>query len=114
MIDMIARLARLSFSLVLIAAAACMPVSAGVAAASEACQPVRIAESAACVKEQLAKLRKAKIYQETTTVADDPEGTKTVTFLFEAKCLREPTPCRIASRSVIARVDCSTGAATCP
>lgn len=66
------------------------------------------------MKEQLAKLRQAKIYQETTTVADDPDGMKTVTFLFEPKCLRAPTPCRIASRSVVARVDCAAAAATCP
>ena len=102
---------KLSVALVLLASAACMPARA---AAPEACQAVRIAESAACVKEQLAPLRKAKIYQETTMVEDNPDGTKTVTFLFEPKCLRAAIPCRIASRSVIALVDCTAAAATCP
>jgi hypothetical protein len=104
-------IAKLSSAVLLIVSTACLPVSAG---APKACRPVRIAESAACVKEQLAKLRAAKGFQETTTVADDPDGMKTVTFLFEPKCLRAAVPCRIASRSVIAKVDCATAAATCP
>jgi hypothetical protein len=48
--------------------------------------------------------------KETTTVADDPDGMKTVTFLFEPKCLRADPPCR----RVIAKMDCATSAATCP
>jgi hypothetical protein len=102
--------AKLFASLALLATAC---VTAG-AAAPEACQPVRVAEGTACVKEQLEPLRKAQTYKETTTVADNEDGTKTVTFVFEPKCLRAPTPCRIASRSVSAVVDCAAGAAVCP
>jgi hypothetical protein len=47
-------------------------------------------------------------------VTDNAESVKTVTFIFEPKCLRAPTPCRIASRSVTSTVDCKTATATCP
>jgi hypothetical protein len=83
-------------------------------AAGPDCKPVQIAESTPCVKDQLKLLRDAKIYNETTTVTDNGEDTRTVTFIFEPKCLRAPTPCRIASRSVEASVSCKTGTATCP
>jgi hypothetical protein len=92
--------------------------SAGVAHAADpeppACRPVQIAETTQCVKDQLKSFRKAKTYNETTTVADNSDGTKTVTFIFEPKCLHAAVPCRIASRSIISTVDCKAGTATCP
>jgi hypothetical protein len=42
------------------------------------------------------------------------DGTKTVTFAFNPKCLDDPTPCGLASQSVTAVVDCTTNTATCP
>lgn len=77
------------------------------------CKPVQIAESTACVKDQLKPLRDARTYKETTTVTDNGDGVRTVTFVFEPKCLRDPTPCRIASRSITASVNCKAGTATC-
>lgn len=79
-----------------------------------ACKPVQIAEGTQCVKDQLKPMREAKTYNETTTVTDNADSVKTVTFIFEPKCLRAPTPCRIASRSVTSTVDCKTATATCP
>jgi hypothetical protein len=79
-----------------------------------ACKPVQVAESTQCVKDQLKPLRDAKTYDETTTVTDNTDGIKTVTFIFEPKCLHDPVPCRTPSRSISSTVDCKTGTATCP
>jgi hypothetical protein len=78
------------------------------------CKPVQIAEATPCVQEQLQPLREASTYNETSEVTDNADGTKTVTFVFNPKCLDDPTPCRLASRSVTAVVDCTTSTATCP
>jgi hypothetical protein len=79
-----------------------------------ACKPVEIAEMTQCVKEQLKPLRDAKTYDETTTVTDNSDGTKTINFIFAPKCLHAPSPCKIASRNISSIVDCKTGTATCP
>jgi hypothetical protein len=81
---------------------------------AEPCKPIQIAEATPCVQEQLKPLRELKTYNETSTVTDNTDGTKTVTFVFNPKCLDDPTPCRLASRSVTAVVDCTTSTATCP
>jgi hypothetical protein len=78
------------------------------------CKPVQIAEGTQCVKDQLKPLRDAKAYDETTTVTDNSETTRTVTFTFEPKCRHDPTPCGTASRSLSSTVDCKTGTASCP
>jgi len=78
------------------------------------CKPVEIAETTQCVKEQLKPLRDAKTYDETTTVTDNSDGTKTINFIFAPKCLRAASPCRIASRNISSVVDCKAGTATCP
>jgi hypothetical protein len=93
---------------------ACASAPAPSAADEDVCKPVEVAEATKCVQDQLAPLRDAKTYNETTTVADNGDETRTVTFVFEPKCLRDPTPCRIASRSVTALVACKTATATCP
>jgi hypothetical protein len=97
-----------SLSLLLLACA-----TADLKAAGPDCKPVQIAEATPCVKDQLKPLREAKTYNETTTVTDNGDDTRTVTFIFEPKCLRAPTPCRIASRSVTTTVSCKTGTASC-
>lgn len=86
------------------------PVQGG----EQPCQPVQIAEATPCVQEQLKPLRESNDYDETSNVADNEDGTKTVTFVFDPKCLDDPTPCRVASRSVTAMVNCGTSNATCP
>jgi hypothetical protein len=102
---------KLLCSLSLLALACASSPTAG---AAPDCKPVQIAEGTQCVKDQLKAFRDAKTWNETTTITDNADGTKTVTFVFEPKCLRAPTPCRIASRSVSTTVDCKTGTATCP
>lgn len=89
-------------------------VTTPAAQGAEPCKPIQIAEATPCVQEQLQPLRESKIYNETSSVTDNPDGTKTVTFVFNPKCLDDPTPCRLASRSVTAVVDCTTSTATCP
>jgi len=108
---------KLLCCLFLLAASAVTVPSGGAAPmspTSPACKPVQIAESTDCVKDQLKPLRDAKTYNETTTVTDNADGVKTVTFIFEPKCLKDPTPCKDPSRSVSTTVDCKTGTASCP
>jgi hypothetical protein len=99
--------------LVLLAVSAVAVPSGGAAPTAPACKPVQIAESTDCVKDQLKPLRDAKTYNETTTVTDNADGVKTVTFIFEPKCLKDPTPCKDPSHSISSTVDCKTGTATC-
>lgn len=79
-----------------------------------ACKPIQIAEATPCVQEQLEPLRESTTYNETTKVADNEDGTKTATFVFNPKCLDDPAPCRMPSQSVTAVVNCTTDSATCP
>jgi len=90
-------------------ACATAPVQGG-----EPCKPIQIAEATPCVQEQLKSLRESDLYDETSSVTDNEDGTKTVTFVFDPKCLHAPNPCRVASHSVTAAVDCKTSTATCP
>jgi hypothetical protein len=82
-------------------------------AQAAACQPIQIAEATSCVQEQIQPLRDSNEYKETTNVTNNDDGTKTVTFTFNPKCLNDPTPCGLASRSVTAVVNCTTETATC-
>jgi hypothetical protein len=84
------------------------------AQAAEACKPIVIAEATPCVQEKLAPLRDSNSYNESTRVTNNDDGTKTVTFTFNPKCLDDPTPCGLASQSVTAVVNCTTNTATCP
>jgi hypothetical protein len=118
MISMVRRSGKLLGGLALLALAR-LTGPAGAAGTAEsttatACQPVQVAEGTQCVKDQLKPLRDAKTYDETTTVTENSEATKTVTFVFEPKCRHDPTPCREASRSISSTVDCKTGKASCP
>lgn len=84
------------------------------AGAAEACKPIPIAEATPCVQEKIQPLRDSNSYNESTSVTNNDDGTKTVTFTFNPKCLDDPTPCGQASQSVTAVVDCTTNTATCP
>jgi len=88
-------------------------ISNDLRAAETDCKPVQIAEATPCVKDRLKPLRDAKIYKETTTVTDHGDGVRTVTFVFDPKCLQDPTPCHMASRNVTVSVNCTAGTATC-
>ena len=79
-----------------------------------ACRPIKIAESTQCVKDQIDPLRSSGTYNETITVTNNGNGTYTVTFTYDPKCLNFNPPCGLASRIVTATVDCATETATCP
>jgi hypothetical protein len=85
----------------------------GPAGADSSCKPVKIAEAEKCVQDQLEPLRGSTNFNETSKVDDNEDGTKTVTFVFEPKCLHGPNPCRVANRVVTAVVDCAARSATC-
>lgn len=103
-------LQKLFVALVLLALAVTLagPVAATV------CKPIKIAEATPCVQDQIKPLRDSGIYDETVTVTDNGNGTYTVTFVFDPKCLKLTPPCGLPSRIVTATVDCATGTATCP
>lgn len=98
----------LALTLVALAFTVAGPVAATV------CKPIKIAESTQCVKDQIDPLRSSGTYNETITVTDNGNGTYTVTFTYDPKCLNLNPPCGLASRIVTATVDCATGTATCP
>jgi hypothetical protein len=85
-----------------------------VAPVAAACRPAKIAQDTQCVKDQIDPLRASGIYNETITVTDNGNGTYTVTFTYDPKCLNFNPPCGLASRIVTATVDCATETATCP
>jgi hypothetical protein len=97
----------LAFVLVTIALGAPAPAVA-------TCDPVAIAESTACVEDQITPLRDSGFYNETVTVIDNGNGTYTVEFVFDPKCRKLRPPCGAPSRIVTATVNCATGTATCP
>ena len=101
---------KLFVALVLLALAVTLagPVAATV------CKPIKIAEATPCVQDQIKPLRDSGIYNETINVIDNGNGTYTVEFIFNPKCLNLNPPCGLPSRIVTATVDCNTGTATCP
>jgi hypothetical protein len=74
----------------------------------------QIAENTQCVQDQVQPLRSSGIYNEHHTVTVNGNGTATVTYTFDPKCLNNNPPCGLASKIVTATVDCSAGTATCP
>ncbi|HEX6899855.1 MAG TPA: hypothetical protein VF789_09080 [Thermoanaerobaculia bacterium] len=67
--------------------------------AATVCKPIKIAEATPCVQDQIKPLRDSGIYDETVTVTDNGNGTYTVTFVFDPKCLKLTPPCGLPSRN---------------
>jgi hypothetical protein len=74
----------------------------------------QIAENTQCVQDQVQPLRDSGQYNEHHTVTVNGDGTATVTYTFDPKCLNSNPPCGLSSKIVTATVNCSTGTATCP
>lgn len=53
------------------------------------------------------------LWRERDEVFDHGDGTMTMHFIYEPKCLTGKVPCRIASRMVAVWVDCKAQTATC-
>ena len=97
--------ALLVFALTLVPAAS---------ANTNVCHAIKAAEAAPCVASQLGALRASTLFQEDRVVEDMDATTKCVEFIFVPKCLNGPIPCRIATQTVTAIIDCTTETATCP
>jgi len=52
-------------------------------------------------------------WRESHDVFDNGDGTLTINFVYEPKCLDDPVPCRIATRLAAVSVDCQAHTATC-
>lgn len=79
-----------------------------------ACPAKAIAFTASCAHAQVMPLMTSGMFKMKMEENDFGGGRMAVDFYFEPKCLRDPVPCRIATRCVTAMVDCNTRTATCP
>lgn len=75
---------------------------------------MQIAMHTLCVESQMAALDNPSVYKESCVMIDNGDGTMSVVFLYEPRCLDDPIPCRIATQAVFSTVDCTVRTATCP
>jgi hypothetical protein len=104
-------LKKLCLVLCLLMAVAALPAPV---TANSCPRAVQIAESTPCVQSQIQPLRSSGTYNESRVVTDNGDGTVTVQFIFEPKCLKFNPPCGLATQVVTATVNCAAGTATCP
>jgi hypothetical protein len=84
------------------------------AAANTCPQAVHMAQSAGCVQAQLDLMQSSAMYKESSWAEDMGGGMMRVVFMYEPKCLDAKVPCRIATLSITATVNCNDNTVTCP
>ena len=99
--------------LILFCLAVAILAMASTASAREGCKgAMTMAKATTCVQAMEAQCSPVG-WRESYDVFDNGNGSLTINFVYEPKCLHDPVPCRIASRLVVVGVDCQAHTATC-
>lgn len=92
---------------------ALMLTAAAPAGAYKACPAMATILSTPCVQTILQSYPQSFWYYESWSLADNGNGSMTMTCVMEPRCIDAPVPCRLASRLVEVTFDCKTGQAVC-